>query len=293
MRQSYLEESGASIILEKYCSDPSFSKFNNRNKIDFILNGRKDEYCQLCEVNRNKVGGKYCSAACVGKAQSEISSIRQKANAPERMRKTKETLMRKYGVEHNNHIPSCKESRRLKRLAWVEDTRKETFEKYGLDIDKFGQEYTREIFQECSTLSELSNKFFNGMPIMTIWRFIQHLGLTELKYERTSSFGEREIRDFLVSILPGETVSFNDRSVIPGNLEIDVFVPDRKFGIEYHGLWCHLGEISKEKHLFKQNYLQSVDIGLMQIFEDEWDSKKDILKQVIKTRLGIFIRDFP
>jgi hypothetical protein len=73
-----------------------------------------------------------------------------------------------------------------------------------------------------------------------------------------------------------------------GNKEIDIFIPDRKLGIEINGVYWH-NELFKNNdyHLFKTQLFNSQNISIIQIFEDEWLYKKDIVKSIIKNKLSL------
>lgn len=95
-----------------------------------------------------------------------------------------------------------------------------------------------------------------------------------------------EIQKFIEDL--GFKTELNSR--VLDSKEVDVFVPSRKLGIEYHGLVWHstrVRNIPKDYH--KNKYLAAVKNGitLLQIFEDEWLTKAEIVKNLIKTKLGI------
>ena len=294
MRASYLESSGAMSYIESLTSDESFSKWKTKEKIDYILSGCVDRFCPECNVGRLKVGSLYCSAKCVGKATRHKTSEKQKLNAPERMNKSRETLLKRYGVTHNNHIQSCIESRREKRINWAFEERSKTFTRYGLDIADFDKESVEKMFDSCENLTHLTRTHFNGMPKMTVWRYIEHLGI-EKRYERSSSNCEREISEFIESL--GVSIKRNDRTLIPSRktntfYEIDILCPEEKVGIEFHGLWCHVGEEKAKDHVWKNDRMRDLGFDLIQVFEDEWRDKREIVKGIISARLGKFDHKF-
>lgn len=110
------------------------------------------------------------------------------------------------------------------------------------------------------------------------------------------SIGEIEIFEFLVNELniPAENIQKNKRFSFLGNKELDIFIPELNYAIEYHGLSWH-----SEKPIFEEKNLQEIrtihelkylrckenNITLVQIFEDEWRNKKDIIKSMLAHRL--------
>lgn len=69
-----------------------------------------------------------------------------------------------------------------------------------------------------------------------------------------------------------------NRQVLNGQ-EIDIYLPDFKFAIEYNGLYWHSESKGKDKwyHLNKTLNAQKKDITLIHIFEDEWLEHKDLI----------------
>ncbi len=96
----------------------------------------------------------------------------------------------------------------------------------------------------------------------------------------------------IVSLLESWKISNIKSSVrdIISPYELDIYLPDFHLAIEFHGLYWH-SEISGGKdrkyHLYKYNLCKDKDIDLIQIFEDEWNLKKDIVINLIRNRLGL------
>lgn len=101
-----------------------------------------------------------------------------------------------------------------------------------------------------------------------------------------TSKSEREIHDFIENDL-GIKVK-KDRSILEGR-EIDIYIPDKKIGIEYNGLLWHTeGFAHKDKlfHLLKTEDANKKGVELIQIFEDEYALHKDIVLSKISHLLG-------
>lgn len=105
------------------------------------------------------------------------------------------------------------------------------------------------------------------------------------------SQGEKELREWVSSL--GYEVIGNCRSLIAPK-EIDLFIPDKKICIEYNGLYWHsdtcLGD--KNYHKNKTDEVEKLGYQLIQVFEDEWIYKKDLMKSVISAKMGIFEKRF-
>jgi len=70
--------------------------------------------------------------------------------------------------------------------------------------------------------------------------------------------------------------------------ELDVYLPELKLGIEFHGLYWHSDQFkSKTYHYDKYKHFVDKDIQIIQIFENEWNEKQDIVKSILKSKLGL------
>lgn len=108
-----------------------------------------------------------------------------------------------------------------------------------------------------------------------------------------SSKGENEIYSFLRNELNIENIIVKTRKIIKstdnGNgYELDFYLPDYNFAIEFDGLWWHREErFGKNYHLIKTKLCDEKGIKLIHIFEDEWAFKRDIVKEKIKHILNL------
>lgn len=98
-----------------------------------------------------------------------------------------------------------------------------------------------------------------------------------------SSF-EKEIKQFLEQELLLKTTKTNIE-----NIEIDIYVPTRKFAIECNGLYWHSSLVQKNpyQHQYKIDICNKNNIELIHIFEDEWRLKQNIIKNFLKNKLNI------
>jgi hypothetical protein len=78
----------------------------------------------------------------------------------------------------------------------------------------------------------------------------------------------------------------NDRKIIKP-YEVDIYIPEKKLAIEYHGLYWH--SIKGNRYIHRNKYTKSIDINinLIQVFENEWLKHKDIVKSIILDNLGL------
>lgn len=101
------------------------------------------------------------------------------------------------------------------------------------------------------------------------------------------SLGEIELYEFVKQYLP-DTIK-NDRTILSGK-ELDIYTPSKMVAIEFDGLYWHSefnGRKNKNYHLDKTNECLSKNIQLIHVFEDEWLDKKEIVKSIISSKLGV------
>ncbi len=98
---------------------------------------------------------------------------------------------------------------------------------------------------------------------------------------------EKELLEYIKSLLPSTEVLENVRDVIPPK-EIDIFIPGLNIGFEMNGLIWHSEKFNTEKkyHLLKTEECEKKGIRLIQIFDDEWMLKNSICKSRIRNILG-------
>ena len=109
--------------------------------------------------------------------------------------------------------------------------------------------------------------------------------------EMQVSNSEIEIRDFICNILKNTEIKFNNRSVLSGHYELDIYIPSKKLAIEYDGIFWH-SEAKKSDasyHLTKTEECEAKGVRLIHIFEDEWLEHEDIVKSRLSNILGLSV----
>jgi len=101
---------------------------------------------------------------------------------------------------------------------------------------------------------------------------------------------EKELFDYVRSL--GVNVKRKDRKVLSG-LELDILCQDQKFAIELNGVYWH-GELTLSKRAdaktyHREKYLRAKEngISLLQVTDVDWKYKTDLVKSMIKSRLGL------
>lgn len=100
---------------------------------------------------------------------------------------------------------------------------------------------------------------------------------------------EKQIQEWITSLgVQNDKFKFEKRK---DGIEIDIYVPSIKLGIEYCGLYWH-NENSptprpRSYHFKKMLKANNEGIRLITIFEDEWRDKNSQVKNFIKSALGV------
>jgi hypothetical protein len=104
-------------------------------------------------------------------------------------------------------------------------------------------------------------------------------------YPSNTSIDEKEVRDFLEE--NSIVVSWSNREVISPK-ELDLFLPDFNFAIEYNGLYWHSEDNKGDKNYHKSKTVlcECSGVDLFHIFSDEWKYKKELVKSMILHRLN-------
>ena len=259
---------------------------------------------------------KYCSIKCLNKSDEHknkiISTFQNKYNCnshnqvDEIKNNKRITLINNYGIDNpmkNNNIKNKQINSLIKNYGVDNPMKiKSVIEKRNKNIE-IGEEFNikrmlnrindnsityikhdlnKNIYFHCLSCGNdfkinsnlLTSRISNNITICTVCN-------------KNKSFSEiqKSLEDFITSL--GINYESNNRKILNG-LEIDIYLPDHKLGIEIDGLFWHSNKFKDENyHLNKTNLCEQQGIQLLHVFEDEWLYKKEIIKNIIKSRLGI------
>jgi len=110
-----------------------------------------------------------------------------------------------------------------------------------------------------------------------------------------TSYSEQQVSMFIESFYSGEIIR-NDRKILKDiNKELDIYIPDKNLAIEFDGLHWHSEFYGKDSkyHLEKTLECEKQNIKLIHIFEDEWIEKRNIIKSIIKNKMGYIFNKIP
>lgn len=97
---------------------------------------------------------------------------------------------------------------------------------------------------------------------------------------------ELEVFNMIKLEFPHLQVFESDRVILSGR-ELDIWIPSKRLGIEFNGLYYHNSNTKSDSyHLWKTMQCEKQGIRLIQIFSDEWEFKKGLVIDRIKKSLG-------
>ena len=203
----------------------------------------------------------------------------------------KNTFMKKYGVDNPMKLKSIQKKNKsefddnlkLKALEY-----EQTYNIKLLSTKELCERFDR----DKTTLPLVYNSL--NIPIINLdgYYFIDEKYLADLeKYfsfteNHMVSYSEKELSDVVKSL--GVEIIENDRTIISPK-ELDIYIPSKKLAIEFDGLYYHSELfVSKNYHLNKTNECNEKGIDLIHVFEDDWLERKEIVKSMIASRLGVY-----
>ncbi|MFW5847407.1 MAG: DUF7487 domain-containing protein [bacterium] len=195
--------------------------------------------------------------------------------------KNKKTCNKKYGVDSVMQVDVIK-NKRLKSNIYNQNNLEKYKQLYGAYFDiKYLGNGNIIVKNQCKKHPEyeINNMLFYNRVNYNI------KNPCPICYPKqdNSSINEHEIRKWIENDLKIKTIKHK----ING-FEIDIFLPDYNLGIEYNGLYWHSNKFKdKNYHLNKTELCEKNNIQLLHIFEDEWINKKEIIKSIIKSKLGL------
>ena len=216
--------------------------------------------------------------------------------------KVKKGNLEKYGIEHVSQTKLVKDKIKDTRIKngnpfndlsfkneWISNfiKRKEKYylEKnfeiidYKMDIQN-GSEFCLKV-DTCDHKFNIKYDLFrqrykNDQIVCTICNEVDSL----------TSTCENSIFTFLNDNYKGE-IRVSARDIINPK-EIDIYLPELKIGIEFNGLYWHSEKFKNRKYHYEK-YISCLERGihLIQIWEDDWKYKNDIVKSILLNQIGL------
>jgi len=242
------------------------------------------KYGNIKKFDRASTGFVGCGPASVCKCTSEkISnsvSISKKTYSEDTIseinEKRKATMLEKYGCEYNSQREEIKEKLSSPKIPLIIHDKLSNF-------DWLNEEYNN----KQKSLSEIAEEI--GVYYSTVGEYCKKFGF-QIRASASRSIEENQIVSYIESL--GFYVEISNRSIIAPK-ELDIFIPSKNIAIELNGLYWHSHHPSsgqKEnrlRHVSKTQKSSQAGIKLIHITDYEWNTKQDIIKSLIKSKLGM------
>lgn len=251
-------------------------------KADFICKG-----CSIKRTTRKKYNVNNISELNHIKKQKKKTMMKNYGNLHQNIINGRKTIKERYGVDNISQIGFVKEKNSEKK--------REGFLKYKIpELEEKGysflnpKDFTKTRDEE---LGQNIKYLFKCNKCDTVFKHNIHATSPRCHecFPLNSSIQEKELLSFIKEIYSGQ-IEENNRSII-SPYEIDILLGN--VAVEYNGIYWHSEEVGgkgRNYHIDKYNKIKNKGFYPIFVFEDEWLFKKDIVKSIIKNKLGIIDR---
>lgn len=263
------------------------------------------------------------TSALHGINQQKIDEIKkQKYGTSNNFSKIKQTNLKKYGVEYitqSEIMKSSSQKTKLEKYGYKNYTNREKAKQTILE--KYGKE---NIFATQELIEKKRKKIFFKLYYSKIFNSLitplfseEQYKLSTTKYKWKCNKCGTKFEDYILygrvprcpicfPKLSGESLlknEFNEwiKSLNVNVIEnydikstiVDFFIPQFNIAIDFVSVYwsSELNSLNRNLLLNKTNLCKEKNIFLIHIFEDEWLTKKEIVKSIIKSKLNIFDRE--
>lgn len=213
--------------------------------------------------------------------------------------KTKLTNLEKYGVEYpmmNDKIKKKSKKTNLEKYGYdsftktveyklnrKDHTKSELFRNDRFKISR-DQDYIKYLENSISLFSCEKGHNFEISSDNYLSRTKSNISLCTIcnPIGDKKSIKENELFNFIKDNYEGPIIQkYRDK------FEIDVFLPELKIGFEFNGLYWHSDQFKEKKYHFnKTKFFEEKGVKILHIWEDDWVSKKSIIKSMILNKIN-------
>lgn len=265
---------------------------NSCSELKYLLiNGIENRFCPVCSKtcnfnNHQNCYHTYCSIKCRSKSK-DTQDKREKTclvkygtknvnQNKEIKAKAIETCRKKYGNDYNNRS-KAKETERSHYNGQVYFKSNEYKQFMKDNRENINNKIRETVYKKTGKIWITQTNAFKNKRIETI----NKNGTAFI------SKGEKEIKEY-IEALGYKPVKYIV-STHENRFEIDCYIPELKIGIEYNGIYYHSKNGRNQKpynyHYKKQLEAFNSGIDLIQIWEDQWVHKQNLIKSILKARL--------
>lgn len=266
--------------------------------------------CQVCQhhnalfVSYANGYGRYCSRTCSIQCPERRRKISQHHDYVAVKEKMRQTNLLKYGTEWTTQTASMKDkTKETKQHRYGSATYNNTDQAQQTNLSRYGTRWTAQSPLVKEKIEAAKHKRHPELRdpqwlqtqnhTKTITEIAQELGVTYravylrfLAYNIPMNFfqpkysgAQKEVVTFIRS-LGIDQIRINDRTQIAPQ-ELDIYLPEYQLAIEYNGAYWHAED--PVRHLEKLQRCEAQHIRLIQIWDHEWRTQRDIVESIIRT----------
>ena len=268
----------------------------------------------------DKPYGSFCSLDCINNNKDEMVKRQKKTfnekygvdfypNSDDFIIKQRQTKLEKYGDENFNNTIKMRQTKLEKygnrNFNNISKHKITVLSKYGTENystsstykNKIKEEYKKKYPQLNIVDVEKNTVLISCSNCNTNYNITKQLVYERVKRgydvcvncnpigQNNQSGIEKDFISFISTL--GVKYNTSNRKIL-GKEELDVVLDDYNIAIEFNGLYWHSELFVNENyHLNKTIKCQEKNINLLHIFEDEWLYKPEIVKSIIKNKIGI------
>jgi len=176
--------------------------------------------------------------------------------------------------------PACSKKKRVKSFLknWIKPGENDLASQYPELLSEWDYEKNTEFSPETITAGSNYRAWWKCSTCGNTWRAAVHNRVTNKSgcptctRHKSTSFPEQAIYYYLSKIYPKTTNGYKD--IFPTcKMELDVYIPDLKIGIEYDGVYWHSTSYAKQKAKEKYNICKENGIKLIRVSESDEELK--------------------
>jgi len=231
--------------------------------------------------------GSACHSECRFKEMGKLGSPFAQQDVKDKIKKTN---LERYGVEFASQNKDIAE--RISSTKKTEESKEKTTR---TNIERYGVKNISQL-DEVKTKTEQTNliKFGVMRPLQNteIYKKFKETMSSRIYPKHKNEFDKEKLITEVSSIIKnfGLETTISTRQIIPP-LELDIYVPDKKFAIEFNGSYWHSEAVlepkdARKKHRKKLDMCREKGVYLFNIFEHTWEKRKPQMLNFIKTILS-------
>lgn len=318
-KESLLFKVIGKFVNSKYSKSDIINRhFSTKEELYNFISKKENKVCEYGKYpsySRDKTIFEYCgnsnTCECAKQSlQKSLDKIYSDNNIVEKIvNKRTATLQEKYGVDNISKLDSTKDKIKNTNLEkgnhicsfHRDDVKNKLNSKLSnLKIDHQKQIHFTDNAKEYYFSEEKFKELTNIKSPIEISEFLELDYTTILKrYKKFNILIPRSTyENEIINFLNDNNIKFllNDRKIIKPK-ELDFYLPDYKIAIEFNGEYYHSSKfIDKNYHFSKHKLCSEQGIQLLSIFQSEWQSNKDKIKNKIlyitkKSKHGVYARN--